>query len=560
MEKGNGIQILSSVVAGRIAAGEVIDRPASIIREAIDNSIDAGATSVSVSIRDGGISFLSVSDNGKGFSEKDLSVVASSHATSKIRTIDDIYTATTLGFRGEALYSVASAAKLTIESNGKGITIDNGVRGKLFTSGVTTGAVITAENLFSRIPARLAFLKRPQSEALACKNVVLEKAAAFPNVAFKMFSDGKLLADLRSESPKSRVLSLYADDSNWPPAEALELTHEDNNFRLYAVASTPAAGRRDKSKIKIYVNRRPVNDYSLVQAVAYGYAETIPGGLFPYCTLFVEVNPELVDFNIHPAKRECKLRNLSQIHSALTSMIREGVKPKPVRILEEHINEPVQRKFTYPQQPHVSKPEDKGGKWTEWFEAARTISVAQKLEPWEDFRYIGQVLSLFILIEKDDKLIFIDQHAAAERVLFDKLRAGTATQRLMVPTKFEVGRDTDDFLLEHSDIYTKYGIEIDRTDDLLWQLKTVPEVCRDEEKQIIELIRSCAGDAEAIEQKLYASIACHASVKDNGYVDEREGRALAAQVLKMEKPCCPHGRMFITEISKDELKKSVGRF
>jgi DNA mismatch repair protein MutL len=336
------IKLLDSLVAQRIAAGEVIERPVSVLRELLDNAIDAGATSLVASVSDGGLEHIKLIDDGEGIEKEDLPLLCESHATSKVRDLEDLYHIQTMGFRGEALYSIAAVASITIESGREGqdafqITVDNGKKGPVLPCGARKGTVVTVERLFGEIPARRQFLKRPSTEATMCKQVLQEKALAFPEIAFRFLSDGKVRLDLPPTTKRQRILDVLALNQNIVPSEMIELYDTAGRFSLYAVCSTPALYRSDRSHIKLFVNKRPVDEYSLVQAVTYGYGELLPGGSFPYCYLFIDVDPTLVDFNIHPTKREVKLRNKAEIHHQIVSMVQSQVRRTIPRLVKQHI-------------------------------------------------------------------------------------------------------------------------------------------------------------------------------------------------------------------------------
>ena len=319
------IKQLDPIVASRIAAGEVVERPSSVLRELIDNSLDAKATKINVHLEQGGIKSLTVIDNGTGMSKEDLTMACVSHATSKITSLDDLFNLRTLGFRGEALSSIASCSLLTIDSNENRIIVDNGQQGQVLPGSVTKGTSVRMENLFENIPARKLFLKRPQSEATECKKIFLEKALGFEEVEFLLFVDGELKLHLPKASRKDRAVSIMALDKNFMPAKILEMEYETDNIKLYAVASDPSCYKRDRSQIKILLNGRIIDSFALTQAINNAYSAALPGGAFPYFYLFIEDNPSLVDFNIHPTKRECKIRNQSQIYGCITSMVRNAL-------------------------------------------------------------------------------------------------------------------------------------------------------------------------------------------------------------------------------------------
>ena len=304
------IRRLDSMLAARIAAGEVIERPQSVVRELVDNALDAKADEIALSIRGGGIEEIRLADNGCGMHKEDLPLSIMQYATSKISKVDDLYDIHTMGFRGEALHSIAAVSRLTIASRREGdeawtLSVDNLRDEKLTPGGPDRGTVVTVEELFGEIPARRAFLKRAPSEATLCRQSLLSKAMAFPSVHFTYSQDGAMKVDLpRRLSLEDRVLDILTLDERLERKSFVTLSADYGDFSLTLVTSLAGLHRSDRSRIKIYVNSRQVDEFSLVQAIVYGYGEILPGGAFPYSVLFVEDEASLVDFFIHPAKRE----------------------------------------------------------------------------------------------------------------------------------------------------------------------------------------------------------------------------------------------------------------
>ena len=588
------IKLLDSLVAQRIAAGEVIERPASVLRELLDNALDAGATTLVASVVDGGLEQIKLMDDGEGIDKEDLPLLCESHATSKVRELEDLYHIQTMGFRGEALYSIAAVSSITIESGRQDqdafqITIDNGKKGAVLPSGARKGTVVTVERLFAEIPARRQFLKRPSTEATMCRQVLQEKALAFPEVAFRFLSDGKIRLDLQPATKRQRILDVLALNQNIVPSEMIELYDTAGRFSLYAVCSSPALYRSDRSHIKLFVNKRPVDEYSLVQAVTYGYGELLPGGSFPYCYLFIDVDPTLVDFNIHPTKREVKLRNKAEIHHQIVSMVQSQVRRTIPRLVSQEIRseeEPLlsalepkheySSHHSFPGHSSASplveqhKPVD-----PQWFQKAREIlgnsrSVETSRSSETDdiwamqkqdssYEYLGQAFNLFLVAQKGDNLYLVDQHAAHERLLFDEIREKKLIQNLMIPIPFEVERDVDIYLSEHQDVYLNLGIKLERQEDLVWQVLSLPALYRSIEKEMVSFIQTMTGDSEEVEKGLYAIVACHAAIKAGDKVDRMMALALLDKVFSMDEPVCPHGRTFVVRLEKDELAKAVGR-
>jgi DNA mismatch repair protein MutL len=589
------IKLLDPLVAQRIAAGEVIERPASVLRELLDNALDAGAKTLVASVTDGGLEQIKLMDDGEGIEKEDLPLLCESHATSKVRELEDLYHIQSMGFRGEALYSIAAVSSITIESSYQGqdafqITVDNGKKGAVLPSAARKGTVVTVEQLFAEIPARRQFLKRPSTEATMCKQVLQEKALAFPEVAFRFLSEGKVRLDLPPATKRQRILDVLAINQNIVPSEMIELYDTAGRFSLYAVCSTPALYRSDRSHIKLFVNKRPVDEYSLVQAVTYGYGELLPGGSFPYCYLFIDVDPTLVDFNIHPTKREVKLRNKAEIHHQIVSMVQSQVRRTIPRLVKQHIQEenepllaPYATKRDGSQQSHPAVAERRASYEAEqrkpvdaqWFQKAREIlgnsatvqtsRTSESEDIWamqkeeSSYEYLGQAFNLFLVAQKGDNLYLVDQHAAHERLLFDQIREKKQIQNLMIPISFEVDRDVDAYLKEHQDVYLNLGIKLERIEDLLWHLSSLPSLYRSIEKELVNFIQTMTGDAQEVEKGLYAIVACHAAIKAGDKVDRLMALSLLDKVFSMEEPVCPHGRTFVVRLEKDELAKAVGR-
>ncbi len=556
----NRIKLLDPLVAQRIAAGEVIERPASVVRELLDNAIDAGAQNITLQLIEGGIERISVIDDGMGIRHEDLPLVCHSHSTSKVATLDDLYNLSSLGFRGEALYSIASSAKITIATSHKDSTpatlvVDNGIDGEILPIGPAKGSRVDVEYLFAKIPARRLFLKRPASEALMCRKTLIEKARAFPNIAFRYYDGDILKLDLVATDSKQRILDTLSDDKRVITSETVELKEIAGNFSLYAVASNGAYWRSDRSNIAIYINSRPIDEYALVQAVSYGYGEMLPGGAFPYFYLFVTVKPELVDFNIHPAKREAKLRNMAEIHHQVVAMIRAQLLQRKLPQIEVPHHQGELYKGYSPS--YVTHKMEISEREENWFERAKEVFQEQESPP---FKYLGQLFSLFLVVEKDSSLYLIDQHAAHERLLYDQVRQGQGVQELLIPLEFEVDSSVDAFIAENHALYREWGLHLEREGVLSWRLKTIPASWKPIETIIVDFLSSqAAGDRQELEKRLYASIACRSAVKDGDLISRVAAETLIEQVLRLENPVCPHGRTFIVEITKEDLWNAVGR-
>lgn len=597
------INVLSPLLSARIAAGEVIERPQSVLREFLDNAIDSGADEIRVSIDGGGIDLVKVQDNGSGISRDDLALIGQRHATSKIKDADDLYTINTMGFRGEALYSISSVSKLTIRTKSKEteeeseLVIDNGKRYEIKDASQSVGTVVSAEDLFKDIPARRAFLKRNATEAQLCRNLLTIKALAFPHIRFTLQIDGALRLDWPAVTTlKDRVMMFYRQlgymDGDF---SEIEQTEEDYSIRI--IAGNSSVKRSDRKEIRVFVNNRPVEEYSLVQAVIYGYGELIPGGSYPVAALFINDRSELVDFNIHPAKKEVKIRNIAEIHHSVSTLIKNNVERKIPTLdsvqsefyLDNSTKESFSSYIKREEKPHKYekpyesiehkntileerkaeyKPQDKS-----WIEKAKKLrenyeakstpeeksEEVSKKEEEISFRYIGQAFKLFLIAEYNDDLYLVDQHAAHERIIYNELLEQKSIQPLLVPLALTVDKDTDAFLEAHSHVYTTLGIMLSKVKDGEWEVNALPAVCRGIETQIVDFITSAKADEEELESKLFAIIACKAAIKAGDEIDKWSAEALLEKVWKLKEPACPHGRTFLIKVSEERLRELVGR-
>ncbi len=591
------IRQLDPIVASRIAAGEVVERPSSVLRELLDNAIDAKATKITVHIEEGGTKSLTVIDNGTGMSAEDLPLACSSHATSKVRTLDDLFNLKTLGFRGEALSSIAACSRLTINSNGNRITVDNGVQGSVVPGSIETGTSVTMEGLFENIPARKLFLKRPQSELAECRKTFIEKALGSEAIEFILIADGELKYHFEGTDKRTRALQVMELDKSFAGAQPLQMSYEGDNLSLYAVCSDPATYKRDRTQIRILVNNRIIDSFQFVQAITNAYSAALPGGAFPFFYLFITDNPSLVDFNIHPTKRECKLRNQSQVYGAITNMIRKALINKTYSTDERSSQSALfdlQSPSPSPSRPYTGEVKEKSGTYGQarqvqgskpfdpsWFENAKAILDRRKDQreqerPTEtpprraaseisttrvipEYRYIGQVFDTFLIVELQDRLLFIDQHALHERLLFDEIKALKDVQRLIVPYQFEVERSVDDYLQENSVLYADFGIELTRKEPLLWEMASMPATCRKNEEKIVSFIQTQTGDLETMQKDLFAIIACHSAIKAGDRLDPVTANELVRKCFELDRMVCPHGRDFTYSISREELYRQVGR-
>ena len=611
MSQERPVRTLNPEVARKIAAGEVIDRPNAIIRELMDNSIDAGARSITVEISGGGIDKIRIIDDGTGMTQEDLANCARPHATSKIESEVDLMNLSTLGFRGEALASIAAVSRLSIQSGGykmrASITEDHIIE----PSAPIKGTIVQAEGLFENFPARRQFLKRPATEGIMCRNTFIEKALARPDLAFRFIADGETKLDLPAgQTQKDRFVMANSY------SEAPELFYEfgqssggeNPEWSFNVVIGEPAVSRTNKKEIFIYANGRRIQEYSLVQAVEYGAQGFFPNGTYPVAAVFAQVRPDLIDFNIHPAKREARFSDISALHHGLSSSIRtffhqytysNFTEDKPAdeaRSQEFDFSSPAKSDALYEKHISYKASETKAEAlsdfrskylgiktgnglrsnttWTPKTSGTQSLAEAAlsaASSKAADFsrpapspiRYIGPCLGTFLLAEKNNCLYIIDQHAAHERILFDKLMSSqgdSARQPLLIPYKIKTESKTQDNQLEKLKAeLNRIGFETEHTSDGLWEIKTIPDRWTGTEYDLRTLLFVKQVEPKEIIRSIAAMTACKAAVKDGYVLDDITAARLVEEAFTLEDPHCPHGRPIYTVISREKLFELVKR-
>ncbi len=661
------VKILNAETARKIAAGEVIDRPASIVRELLDNAVDSGATEINVEIEGGGIDKIRVQDNGCGMSREDLAVAAHPHATSKISSDTDLLNLTTLGFRGEALASIAAVARLTISSGEWkmrcSITEDHIIEPR----SPIAGTVVSSENLFENFPARRQFLKRPASETKMCRQTFLEKALPRPDIAFRLSVDGQLRNDFRAgQSLRERFYEALGIQQS--PDLFYEIKGSGSGFSFSLVVGDPCVARQDRKDIYIYVNGRWIAEYSLVQAIEYGTQGYFPNGTHPAAALFAQVQPDMVDFNIHPAKKEARFKDIAPLHHGVSSALREFFRALSVRQMKSDLDgteEERQNAFSFsqesfespksaaslsdladlaggsswatqkltgaasplgtqspapqsyaspkstglsgaaqswpsgalpsygagrapriaerPQNLRVASPAfsagqniaDAAASWDydksaapsasqQSYESPKSAAASWASEQSTDaagFKYIGRALGTFIIVEKNKALYFVDQHAAHERYLFDKIMDGqTQRQPLLVPEKIELESEADDqYMASIAEELKRYGFECERAGDAQWAFSSFNPLWKGGIIELKKLIFEKRIEPKELIRKIAAMAACRSAVKDGDVIDDAAAVDLVKKAFALPDPHCPHGRPCWTVVTKDKLFELVKR-
>lgn len=650
MEKTNAerqIKILNAEVARKIAAGEVIDRPNATLRELLDNAVDSGATQIDVEIFGGGIERIRVADNGCGMSKENLLAAAHPHATSKISTESDLLNLSTLGFRGEALASIAAVSRLTIASGEYKMRCSVTEDHILEPSQNVSGTIVTSENLFENFPARRQFLKRPASETKMCRSTFLEKALPRTDIAFRLSVDGEIRNDLSAgQTLAKRFVSALEIRQSADLFYELKGNAQNGEWNFKIVIGDPSVSRADRKDIFIYVNGRRISEYSLLQAIEYGAQGCFPNGTHPVAALFVEMRPDLVDFNIHPAKREARFKDLSSLHHGVSSTLREFFRAYTIKTMKEQYSAPlldetlpqVSADFSENKNFHGGAPRSESAQISRaFFENVKSEAknifpqktippVSQKIPPVSqkippapknsfgasyvnhtsgrphflkvaepnaretsaipnpkesespaqerqsiffpkadasayEVRYIGRALGTFILIEKNSALYAIDQHAAHERFLFDKIMNGkNETQKLLIPLKIALDSDEDERQMEAlAPQLFECGFSCEKISEGEWQFTTLNSLWKGDAHELKKMLFERGTEPREIIRKIAAMTACKAAVKDGYILDDAAAEDLAKKALDLPDPHCPHGRPVYTVITREKLFGLVKR-
>ena len=595
------IQFLPPEEARKIAAGEVIDRPAALAREFLDNALDADADAVELVIQGGGASLVEVNDNGGGIARDDLEIACKTHATSKIRSLGDLETARTLGFRGEALAAAAAVSRLEIISS-----VDGETAWRLSTGGGeeelrieparrVRGTTVRAHRLFESIPARKRFLKRDASEALLCRQIFTEKALAFPRRSFRFTQDGKPRAFFPAVSSYRERTAQALLPNQGEAAFLHEITAGGGGFVVTIVVGGPEIYRAHRREQFIFANGRRIAEFSFQQALEYGVQGAFPNGCHPLGALFIDIDPGLADFNVHPAKREAKFADSGAIHHAISTALRVffhnllvakarglevggrcgGHSPQQsLHLLAEPAGgTPAMPAFLPPAggAADTQAEVEPGGGTPAGLTAAPCGSEggSPPLDRNSDrspeksaapFRYVGSAFNLFLLVEYDGRLFAVDQHAAHERLLYNRtLEKPVLKQELLVPIPFATEDESDDRFLEaHRGELDRLGLGL-AGEAGAWRIEALPALWRAGDGETVQAVLGLKTAGENIAERWAATLACHSALRDGDMLDGESARRFLEEALALPVQCCPHGRPFVAEIKKDDLLRAVRR-
>ncbi len=571
------IRLLPPELVAKIAAGEVVERPASVVKELLENSLDAGARHIHMDIRGGGRQEIRVVDDGCGIPAEEVPLAVQRHATSKIATAADLYRIRTLGFRGEALASIAAVSHLTLVSRPAGQEVGMEVRvegGRTVGTSprpCTIGTIVLVRDLFYNTPARLKFLRQPRTEAGYIHTLVTDYALAHPNVAFHLLNDGRIaLHTGGSGSLYDALIEIYGLETTRQmiPVEKA-LGEGEMRIRVLGYVGRPTLSRATRRAMTLFVNGRRIRDTGLTYAVEEAYRTLMTSDRHPVAIIGIEVDPAAVDVNVHPTKSEVKFAYADQVFAVVQRAVREA--------LQEHIVVPrimAVRAEAPPKERERGRPATRplplprlGGPLFEEETPPEESDAAVSLPP---LRVLGQMADTYILAEGPDGLYLIDQHAAHERILYEQLateRSALAirTQALWEPLIVELSPQQQALLEEHREELRKWGFEMEPFGERAYRVRSVPAILTrgDVRTQVAALVEEWSEGLRkglSWEDQLLITIACHSAVRAGQNLSPEEMRELVQMLEQTRLPrTCPHGRPTMILLTHRQLQREFGR-
>lgn len=542
MEGSGRIHILDRAVAERIAAGEVVERPASVVKELVENAIDAGATAISVEVREGGVALIRVSDNGCGMARQDAALALERFATSKIASMDDLNAIKTLGFRGEALPSMAAVSHVEIlthaaeDIEGARVRASDG-RVEVEIAGAPIGTQVIVRNLFYNAPARRKFLKSPLRETELIHKTLVTYALAYPQIAFRFVVDGRESLVWAAATPLERIGAAWGYAV---AAEMMPVNYTSLDLRVRGFVSKPTLARASREWQTFFVNGRPVRSGLLAVMLERPYAGRSPAGhRYPLAVLWLELDPRLVEVNVHPRKAEVRFYQERAVYGAVSQAVNDALREFPLMQASA-----VDWAF--------AAPANAGG----WVLRELAGEYAAGLA----WRAIGQIHNTFILAQSAEGLVIVDQHAAQEQIFYERLTANVS-QVPLANVQIHLTPREAELLNERLDEYRSLGLDIEPFGQDTFRVMAAPEFVRLDPAELVtaliqehERFRSLTGDA--LRDKLAAKVACLCAIKAGDALDAAQQQALLDELARTYSPAtCPHGRPAFVSLTLEELER-----
>jgi DNA mismatch repair protein MutL len=594
------IRLLPDAIASQVAAGEVIERPASVVKELIENGIDAGARNIDILIRRGGISFIRVIDDGCGMDQDDALLSIERHATSKIRNVNDLNAVATLGFRGEALPSIASVSRFRLTTRvrdavvGTEIVVNGGKLDIVRDGGEAPGTHVEVRSLFYNVPARRKFLRSENTESRNIEHRVQLQAIGHPHIAFTLTRDDRVVFQLPlAASLMDRVRDLYGSELL---ERLLPVNASSGRIEIIGLIGQAGLSRQTRAQQLVFVNGRAIESTLVNSALREGYHTALMKGQFPVTFLFLALDPASVDVNVHPAKREVRFRDPNAVREAIVRAIQQTLArgrtdwqekfraPAPIQASISAVPTvaaavprelpQLEREFTLrgegsvlAQSRHLPAQPAPSASAAPAIESA----PAPQSKP-QQFQIIGVLSKLYVLMENADGLVLVDQHAAHERILFEELRRrmeeqGVPSQKLLLPQTFDLPARDAEWVERNISILQRMGIGIESFGPNTFKMDSVPVFLRTSEpvtfmQRVIDDLKSASNSSSPMRlgEEMIAKTVCRHAVKANDPLRYLELEKLIQDLLDCDLPyCCPHGRPTMIQVSLAELEKKFGR-
>lgn len=578
------IRVLADAVASQVAAGEVVERPASVLKELLENSLDAGASVLEIETRGAGSAFLRVTDDGHGMDREDALLALERHATSKIATAADLATVRTMGFRGEALPSIASVSEFTLRTrpDGAGAGTEAVVRGGKLAAvrdaGCARGTTIEVKSLFFNVPARKKFLRSAATESAHLDRTVETIALAFPGVALTYLRDGRVVHRLpAAASPAARAGELFGAEDR---ARMLELApFEKDGVRVHGLVSRPGVSRADRGRQFFFINGRAVENSFLAAGLREAYRQMLEPGRHPAVVLHIGMDPREVDCNVHPAKREVRFRRGSAVRDAVQEAVgaalrearAEWLRPVRTHLAAQVARTPSAAPPPGRHQPELPQPPEARAAQAVAPAAAAPGAPAIPTAPAEAFRLIGPLGPRYLLLEGSEGLVLLDRTAARQRILFERLRRGVsggavAAQRLLMPAVFELPPRWHEAVAGNRVALEEAGFAVELFGGNSVKVEAMPDFLAGRDPQRVvedfaqDFLSAGSSGARAAGDDRARRAVVRLAREEPGPEDDRASRALVAQLLACELPYCdPDGRPVMLQFSWRELDRKFGR-
>lgn len=575
------IEVMPETLASQVAAGEVIERPASVIKELVENAIDAGARKIEVEIQRGGIAMLRVRDDGCGMSQEDTAKSLERHATSKLRTSDDLNGIATLGFRGEALPSIASVSRFTIRSResdsaeGTEIRVDGGKIGELRASGCSVGTSIEVRDLFYNVPARKKFLKAESTEAAHIEHQIRLHALCTPGIGWLLRKDGRVALDLPATSDRRvRIEAMSGGESGKALIEVPR--HEYRGMVIEGAILPVAFARRGRKHQFVFLNGRPVEDYTISRAIREAFKGGLQEGLQPAAWLWILMDPALVDVNVHPAKREVRFAEPAQVRIAILDAIEQALRPKDVeaRGIRVEQNRPPQLGQDEDSQEVILEGEKAPVPTVNTIAWRHEEQKELKVTPEQtskipEFRIVGTLSKRYALLEGEEGLVLLEPQAARERIFYERLiceQGEIESQGLLVPVLLELDVRDVDLLMRFREYFDQAGFTLESFGGQTVTISAAPSFLnrKDIKRALIDLVdlvidREGSSRVKRLAYEGFASKVSYVLARQDGW-SESSLSALLDDLFKCDLPYCdPAGRPTLVQISFQELDRKFGK-